>query len=1049
MPNLKHLFEAVIFDLDGVITKTAATHSHAWKKMFDDYLRYREEKHGEPFREFTTEDYLHYVDGKPRYDGVKSFLESRNIELPYGSPEDTPDMETVCGLGNRKNKAFNEVLQKEGVEVYPSTVKLLEQLKKDGVHIGVASSSKNAEAVLKAAGLMHFIETRVDGVVSAELGLNGKPAPDIFVTAAKNLGVTPDKAIVVEDATSGVQAGRNGNFGLVLGLAREDNVQALKANGADIVVRDMEELTLEDLDNWFENGIEQDNWQIFYHDYDPAKEKSREALLTVGNGFFGTRGAMEETVAGQNHYPGTYVAGLYNRLVTPVAGKEVVNEDFVNVLNWLPVTFRVDGGEWFDPDRVKIEEISRSLDFHNGLLTRTMTVVDDKGRKTRVETFRYASMADMHAAALKYRVTPLNYSGKICFKSSLEGKHKNAGVERYNSLNQQHLEPVEQGGEGNVSFLKVRTTQSKTEIVEAARLQLRLNNTDQETAYQIVSGDGIVETYFEVRVKAGETAEVEKVVNMNTSQFGDTDLVKLSLWNVENASSFDELLQDSAHAWEKIWQEADIQVKGDRISQKLLRMHIYHLVVSASPHNTKLDASVTARGLHGEAYRGHIFWDELFILPFYDIHFPEVARSLLMYRYRRLDKAREYAKEHGYEGAMFPWQSGSDGSEETQVLHLNPVTGEWGPDHSSLQRHVSLAIAYNIWQYFHITDDTDFLEKYGLEMYLEICRFWAGKAELDKKSGRYSIKKVMGPDEFHEMYPGAKEGGLTDNAYTNIMVSWIFGKVPGLLKKVSEQTKKELFEKIGWHEEELSFWNELRKKLRLVISDDGIIAQYDGYFKLKELDWEYYRKKYGNIYRMDRLLKAEGKSADEYKVAKQADTLMTFYNLDKEEVDRILEEMGYKLPADYLEKNLKYYLARTSHGSTLSRVVHAQLAKIIGDDQLSWDLYFDALTSDYNDIQGGTTAEGIHAGVMAGTVMIAITTFAGVDLRGNILKINPALPERWKEMKFNLRFKGVRYELDISNNSIKIKSNKDAILNIKEEKYRIKGDEEIVIHADE
>ena len=277
----KHLFEAVIFDLDGVITKTANVHSRAWKKMFDEYLRFREETMEEAFREFTSDDYLTYVDGKPRYDGVKSFLKSRKIELPFGSPEDNPELETICGLGNRKNLAFNQVLKNEGVEAYPSTVKLLNELKEDGVKIGVASSSKNAEGVLRTAGLMDFIETRVDGVVSAEMGLNGKPAPDIFVTAAKNLGVEPHLSIVVEDATSGVQAGRNGNFGLVIGLAREDNMEALKANGADIVVHDLEEITLADINNWFKNGIEEDNWKLQYKDYDPTKEKSREALMTL------------------------------------------------------------------------------------------------------------------------------------------------------------------------------------------------------------------------------------------------------------------------------------------------------------------------------------------------------------------------------------------------------------------------------------------------------------------------------------------------------------------------------------------------------------------------------------------------------------------------------------------------------------------------------------------------------------------------------------------------------------------------------------------------
>lgn len=396
-----------------------------------------------------------------------------------------------------------------------------------------------------------------------------------------------------------------------------------------------------------------------------------------------------------------------------------------------------------------------------------------------------------------------------------------------------------------------------------------------------------------------------------------------------------------------------------------------------------------------------------------------------MYRYNRLSKAREYALEYGYKGAMFPWQSGSDGREETQIIHLNPISGEWGDDYSSLQRHVSLAIAYDIWQYFHITNDTTFMEKYGAEMYLEICRFWESKAEFNNKTGKYSIGKVMGPDEFHESYPEATEGGIRDNAYTNIMTSWMFSKVPVILDKISASTKDELFNKINLSTSELNSWMDVQNKLNLVINEDGIIAQYDGYFELKELDWDYYRNKYKDIHRMDRLLKAEGKSADDFKVAKQADTLMTFYNLNDDEVNRILHNLEFNLPDDYLQNNLNYYLNRTSHGSTLSRIVHAQLANKIDNQKLSWELYKDALTSDYNDIQGGTTAEGIHAGVMAGTVMIAISNFAGVDLRGDIIKVSPNLPEHWKELKFSLVFKDVDYNFTISHSSVKIETNAD------------------------
>ena len=1009
-----YAFDAVIFDLDGVITRTATVHSHAWKKMFDGYLRERSEKTGEPFREFTQEDYLAYVDGKPRYDGVQSFLQSRGIDLPFGTPEDAPDKETVCGLGNKKNEAFNEVLRNEGVETYPSTVALMKELRDKGLRVGVASSSKNCEAVLKAAGLGHLVETRVDGVVSAALKLNGKPAPDIFLTAAQNLGVKAHRAVVVEDAVSGVAAGKNGNFGLVLGIAREGNAQALKANGADLVVSDLEEISLEKINNWFLKGLDADNWKLEYFDYDPQKERSREALLTVGNGYFGTRGALEETDANAVNYPGTYIAGVYNRLVTRIAGKDIENEDFVNCPNWLPVRFKIEDGPWNDIKNVEILDIRRTLDFKTGLLSRQMTIKDEEGRITRIESERFASMDNMHLAALRYRVIPQNYSGNITFMSALDGTVENKGVERYKDLQSKHLQPMEQGSDSQIVFLKVKTVQSDIEIAESARLTLTKNGRFINDNLAHTTETGMVFSFGDQFVEQGEVFQLEKIVTIFTSREERNPLIS-SLSVAKAAGTYEELLEASAARFREIWKEIDVQVEGNRLAQKLLRLHLYHLMVSASPHNEKLDASVTARGLHGEAYRGHVFWDELFILPFYDIHFPKTARSLLMYRYRRLDKAREYARQHGYKGAMFPWQSGSDGSEETQTMHLNPVSGEWGPDHSSLQRHVSLAVAYNVWQYFHITNDKNFLEQYGLEIILEVCRFWESKAEWDEKTGRYSIAGVMGPDEFHEKYPDAKEGGLKDNAYTNIMVAWLFKTAGKLLGQISDEARANLTKAIGFNENELARWEEIRKKLRLVISEEGIIAQYDGYFELKELDWETYRKKYGNVYRMDRLLKAEGKSADEYKVAKQADMLMTFYNLEKEEVDALLADMGYRLPEDYLQKNLKYYLARTSHGSTLSRVVHAQLAQMTGDARLSWELYSDALASDYNDIQGGTTGEGIHAGVMAGTVMVALNTYGGINLKKEKLEVSPALPESWEMLACRLQFKGERYEIKVDN----------------------------------
>jgi beta-phosphoglucomutase family hydrolase len=235
-------FEAVILDLDGVITKTAATHTAAWKKTFDEYLKKREQIYNEPFNEFSQDDYLTYVDGKPRYEGVNSFLKSRGIDLPYGSPQDDPDTETVCGLGNRKNHAFRKILKKEGTEVYPSTLKLLKKLKKSGIPLAVASSSKNCTDILKTVDLLGLFDAQVDGKVLEELELKGKPWPDMFTKSSELLGTKPSNSIVVEDAASGVKAGSDGGFGLTLGIARKNNTDELMQNGADYVVTDLAEI---------------------------------------------------------------------------------------------------------------------------------------------------------------------------------------------------------------------------------------------------------------------------------------------------------------------------------------------------------------------------------------------------------------------------------------------------------------------------------------------------------------------------------------------------------------------------------------------------------------------------------------------------------------------------------------------------------------------------------------------------------------------------------------------------------------------------------------
>ena len=997
---------AIIFDLDGVITRTADLHAKAWKEAFDPFLFRHSEQRGEPYTPFDLEgDYLNYVDGRPRYDGVRTFFSSRGITLPEGKVDDAPHMDTIYGIGNRKNRLFNELLTSRGVEVYPSTVALIHRCIQEGIAVGVASSSKNCRLILESVGLTPFIATRVDGEVSLELGLSGKPAPDIFLKAAENLGVHYSDCVVVEDAASGVMAARSGNFGLVIGLARKHNEEELYAHGADVVVADLEDFDFSEMQRWFQQGLSDDNWRLVYHGYDPEKERSREALLSVGNGLFGTRGAFEECGPDTISYPGTYMAGVYNKLASTVEERVLYNEDLVNVTNWLPVTFKVNDNEWVDLHSVKTGALKRTLNLRDGLLTRSVKVYTPDGGEYQVVSSRFASMHNPHLAALRYEILVLKTAGDITLKVGLHGNHINDGVERYRDLNQVHLKPVKEYVSENLLHVEVATTGSELHLRQTARAETFYNGVRKSCQWSGAVSPGIAEatTTFS-GVKAGDTIVVEKYVHLAAAEEKGSE-PNGAMKVLQTIESFDQLHSASAAVWDDLWSKADIQITGDRLAQKLIRLHIYHLLCTTSPHNTEIDAGIPARGLTGEAYRGHIFWDEVYILPFYFIHLPEVARSVLMYRYRRLDAARSYANELGFAGAMFPWQSGSTGEEETQRYHYNPTARNWGPDNSSLQRHVSLAVAWNIIQYHHVTHDNAFMQAYGMEMLIEIARCWRSQCKLNSSTGRYSIEKVMGPDEFHEGYPNAKEAGLRDNAYTNVLVAWLFNKMAALFDQfIPTPSGDNNSDSVALYKE-LDDWLHIAKHLSLVISQEGIIAQFDGYFELEELDFASYKERYGNIYRLDRILKAEGRSPNQYQVAKQADTLMLFYLLPAGEVTRLIREMGYQLPDDYITKNFDYYMARTTHGSTLSRVVHAKLAHLNGKRELAWSLFREALVSDYHDTQGGTTGEGIHTGVMASTVWLALTMYGGLDLSTNQPMVMPELPPEWRTMKYRYKFR--------------------------------------------
>ena len=765
------------------------------------------------------------------------------------------------------------------------------------------------------------------------------------------------------------------------------------------------------------------NWTLAYDGFDPEGEGLREALTSTGNGYFCTRGALTWAEADGVSYPGTYTQGGFNRETTIMAGVPVLNEDLVNLPNWLLLELRIEGEEAISMENVELLSYRHEYDARYAVVKRVTRFRDRAGRATTLATERFVSMADMHQAAMLWTITPENWSGRVDVISALDGRVTNRGVARYRELEGRHLDPVSPRTFGpEIIALEVRTRQSRIYVAQAARTRVYRAGPDPAVERSLYQMQDYIHQVLSFEVEEREPVHVEKMLAFYTSR--DT-AINEPLVNagksVGRYATYAKALERHARAWDELWKLCDVRVPNDERVQLLLRLHISHILQVCSPHTADLDAGVPARGLNGEAYRGHIFWDELFIYPFLNFRLPEVTRGLLMYRYRRMEEARAAAREAGYEGAMFPWQSGSDGQEETQKVHINPKSGKWEPDLSHNQRHVSADIFYNVWRYFEATGDREFLLDYGAEMMLDIARFWASIAHYNEGRDRYEIHGVMGPDEFHEKYPGSEEEGLRNNAYTNVMVAWLCGVALEVLELLPESRLEALRARIGLTDDEVEKWGEMSRKMFVPFHGDGLVSQFEGYEALEELDWDHYREEYGNIQRLDRILRAEGDDPDKYKLTKQADAVLLFFLFAEDEIRGLFERLGYEYTPEMVKKNTEYYDQRTSHGSTLSFIAHAGILAEI-DPKSSWERYMVALESDIGDVQGGTTQEGIHMGVMAGTLDLIQRGYLGTEIHGGVLYFDPRPVGNLDGVSFPMQFRGTPFEVSFEGGTLNVAS---------------------------
>ena len=750
------------------------------------------------------------------------------------------------------------------------------------------------------------------------------------------------------------------------------------------------------------------DWTLAYDTYEPSDEGVREALTSTGNGYFCARGFAEWEQVDGVHYPGTYVHGGYNRETTILRGIAVLNEDLVNLPNWAALKLRIDGEEVLRFDEVELLAYRHEYDIRGVVVARELRFRDQRGRETTLRSRRFVSMADVHQAGIEWTLTPDNWSGRLEIVSALDARINNEGVARYRELEGRHLQPTLPRTFGpEVIALMARTRQSRIYVAEAARTRVFSGPQPVQAERDLYQMEDYIQHALSFDAREGAPMRIEKMVAFYTSR---DRAISEPLGGAGRSAlgypPFAGALDDHLRAWDELWETCDLVLPRDARVQLLLRLHIAHVLQVCSPHTAELDAGVLARGLNGEAYRGHVFWDELYVLPYLITRLPRVARELLQYRVRRLGEARRAAEAAGYRGAMYPWQSGSDGQEETQLVHLNPLSGRWEPDLSHNQRHVNAAIFYNVWRYYQATADAEFMVDHGAEMMLEIARFWSSIANYNPERDRYEIHGVMGPDEFHERYPGAADAGLRNNAYTNVMVAWLCHVAQQVLELLPARAADALRAKVGLTDEEIVRWERISRRMFVPFHGDGIISQFEGYERLAELDWDAYRERYGrDVQRLDRILRAEGDDPNRYKIAKQADTVMLFYLFGEDELAEVFDRLGYGLSPDATPENIEYYDRRTSHGSTLSFVTHASVLAAI-DPESSWERFLVALESDVGDVQGGTTQEGIHLGVMAGTLDLVQRGYLGTEIRGDVLSFSPRLIDRLDGLSFQMEVRG-------------------------------------------
>lgn len=967
LPDLSR-FDAVLFDLDGVLTPTAEVHRRAWRALFTDYLAARG---AAPYEEA---DYYRHLDGRQRYDGVAELLASRGIELPRGTPDDPPAAETVCGLGNRKNVVFQRLLETEGVAPFAGAVRLTDALLAAGVAVAVVSGSRNAAAVLSAAGLAERFELVVDGLVAAAAGLASKPAPDAFLHAAARLRVAPANAVVVEDALSGVAAGRAGGFGLVVGVGSAEASPGLRRAGADLVLPDLAPLAARVL----ARGVDRerypvDEWALVETRPPTGVDGAAETLFAVGNGYLGLRGNPEEGGAAREN--GTFVNGLHE--TWPIEypegayGFATVGQTIVNAPDAKTVRLWVDG-ERFDAQAAELLEYERRLDLRAGVVTRDLVWRTSSGGRVRVTSRRLVSFTRRHLALLEYTLTPLDAPATVRLEALIVNRQDGVGElgagraaagfdpRRSDRLAGRVLLPEAQLASGGRVGLAYRTARSGQGVAVVAH--------DRPRGEVTVTPDLATSTVTR-RLAAGESLAFERLaVWVDDPEAPAEELMATAgeLLNEAARAGRERLLAEQRGWCARFWERADVRVEGMPDAQQAVRWNLFQIAQASARADGR---GVSAKGVSGSGYSGHYFWDtEVYVLPFLCYCLPAAARGALELRHGMLPAARRRAEVMSVAGALFPWRT--IGGEEASAYY--PA--------GTAQYHIDADVAYAVLRYARVTGDEEFLAGPGTELLVETARMWRSLGFFGGEPERFHLHSVTGPDEYSAV--------VNDNFYTNAMA------------RLNLEAAAELAEArpgvLGTTPAEIAEW---RRAARLMA------LPFDARLGINAQDAEFLSRERWDLAATPR---------EKRPLLLHYHPLVIYRHQVLKQVDLVLAEflLGSRFDPEQKRRDFEYYDPLTTGDSTLSAAVQSIMAAEVGYQRRALRHFGRTLVTDLADLHGNA-ADGVHVAAAGGTWLALVCGFGGMRDDAGELRFDPRLPVGWPSLAFTLGWQGslLRVEL--------------------------------------